>query len=60
MSKPDPRSFAITPAAPLTAPRVDDGDAWADDDDDSHALWRLFGAATLAVLAMAVASVVLV
>ena len=60
MSKPDPRTLAISPAAPFTQASVDDTDAWAEDGDDGHALWRLFGAATLAVVALAVASVVLV
>ena len=60
MSKPDPRSFAAAPSAPLLVPGGDESDAWADEADDTQALWRLFGAATLAVLAMALASVVLV
>ena len=62
--RPDPRNLPSEPAAAdVAASNFDDSDAWpaadAAEDADGAALLRLFGAAALAILALAAASIVL-
>ena len=63
----DPHNLPSRPAAAdVAASNFDDSDAWPagdaaeDADADGTALLRLFGAAALAILALAAASIVLV
>jgi len=61
MPRPDPRPLPILPGAQIGSSVFDDHESGIDDGEyDARALWRLLGAATVAVLALATASVVLV
>lgn len=60
MFRPDPRTSPASPQARTRAPGFDELDTWADERDEGAALLRLVGAATLAIVALAVASVLLV
>ena len=61
MSRPDPRPLPTTPGLRVSWPIFDEHEAVVEDEEyDGNSLWRLFGAATVAVLALAMASLVLV
>ena len=60
MFRPDPRTLPVMPEARVRSLPSDESDAWADNGDEAATLLRLAGAATLAILVLAVASVVLV
>ena len=59
MTKPDPRQWATLPEAGAYVPHTDDIDALEHQDEEARWLLRLAGASTLAILALAAASIVL-
>ena len=60
MFKPDPRPLASISSAPITAAGFDDAEHWEEVGGESDTLLQLFGAAVLAIVALAVASFVLI
>jgi hypothetical protein len=59
MLRPDPRPLPASASSFATSSFDDPHDGVVDDDPDGHALLRLLGAATLAISALAAASLLL-
>ena len=60
MFRPDPRALSATPAAQVASSNFEDSQAWAEDAErDGKVLLRLLGAAAVAILALAAASLLI-